>query len=287
MNWTSTKAVTGQTPYEAAFGKKPNLQEVQEWGNRVWVHVEEGNKLGGRVRKGRWMGLDEHSKGVCIYWPDKRKVSVERNVHVNKTGASNSHLEGEDWDGFIKMKIDKPTSPNSLAPLQNSEPSKPSDMPPSNMPPVPAVEDPDSGYDTPIEPETCPTHIRKPTQKVQDLLVGHAVASDQPKGQKAAMCGVQLPPDELPKPQEQVLEGEGILEWSMAADFMDEYALVAEISETEVLEPRNLAEAKSRPDWPLWEKAIEEELKVLEDAGTWELVDANLLMHLLELILWA
>ena len=37
MNRTSTKAVEGMTPYEATFGTKPNLSEVQEWGERVWV----------------------------------------------------------------------------------------------------------------------------------------------------------------------------------------------------------------------------------------------------------
>ena len=42
----------------------------------------------------------------------------------------------------------------------------------------------------------------------------------------------------------------------MAADFVDEHAMAAEISEAEALEPRTLAEAKSRPDWLLWEKAI-------------------------------
>ena len=33
-------------------------------------------------------------------------------------------------------------------------------------------------------------------------------------------------------------------------------------------------EAKRRPDWPLWEKAIEEELATLDAAGTWELEEA-------------
>ena len=102
MNWTLTKAFTGQTPFEVAFGKKPDLRDVREWGERVWVRVEGGDKLGGRVREGRWMGIDEKSKGVRIYWPDKKTVSVERNVYVDRTGASNSRLEGEDWDGLSK-----------------------------------------------------------------------------------------------------------------------------------------------------------------------------------------
>ena len=59
----------------------------------------------------------------------------------------------------------------------------------------------------------------------------------------------------------------------MLADFEEEYAMVAEISEVEALEPRSLAEAKRRPDWPLWEKAIHEELALLQETGTWELTD--------------
>ena len=34
-----------------------------------------------------------------------------------------------------------------------------------------------------------------------------------------------------------------------------------------------MAEAKRRPNWPLWEKAINEELETLCQAGTWELTE--------------
>jgi hypothetical protein len=88
MNHVSTKAIEGKTPFEAAFNKKPNLKDIREWGEKVLVRVEDGNKLGGRVREGRWIGVDEQSKGVRVrkgrwigvdkqskgvrvYWPDK------------------------------------------------------------------------------------------------------------------------------------------------------------------------------------------------------------------------
>ena len=94
MNQTATKAVSEKTPYEAAFGKKPNLSDVCEWGDKVWVRIEGGDNLGGRVREGRWMGVSDESKGARIYWPDKKTVSTERNIYFDKTNLSLSHLKG-------------------------------------------------------------------------------------------------------------------------------------------------------------------------------------------------
>ena len=53
---------------------------------------------------------------------------------------------------------------------------------------------------------------------------------------------------------------------------MEGHALAAVTGDSEALEPRSLAEAKRGGDWPLWEKAIHEELAMLKAAGTWELV---------------
>ena len=47
MNHTSTKAVEGKTLYEAALGVKLDLSGVRKWGEKCWVCVEKGSKLGG------------------------------------------------------------------------------------------------------------------------------------------------------------------------------------------------------------------------------------------------
>jgi hypothetical protein len=60
------KAVEGKTPYEAAFGKKPDLSGIRDWGEKVYVRTESWNKLGGRVQMGRWLGVDDESKGVRV-----------------------------------------------------------------------------------------------------------------------------------------------------------------------------------------------------------------------------
>ena len=97
MNRTLTKAINGMTPYEAAFGKKPDLKDIREWGEKVWVRTETGSKLGGRVHEGRWVGIDETSKGVCVYWPETKIVSVEQNIYVDKMSAY--CFEGEEMKG--------------------------------------------------------------------------------------------------------------------------------------------------------------------------------------------
>ena len=122
MNCTLTRAVDGKTPYEAAFGKKPDLHHVRKWGEKVWVRTETGDKLGGCITEGRWLGIDERSKGFRIYWLDKQTVSVEQNVYLNNN-LSTSRLEGEDWE-FIETKADipsaAPNTPIAPAPMQSA-----------------------------------------------------------------------------------------------------------------------------------------------------------------------
>ena len=48
-------------------------------------------------------------------------------------------------------------------------------------------------------------------------------------------------------------------------------AMAAQMAEAEGLDPRSLAEAKRRLEWPRWEEAMEEELHALEAHKTWRL----------------
>ena len=152
LNRTPTTAVKGMTPFEAAFGKKPNMGNVREWGDKVWVRVEAGNKLGGRVREGRWLGIDEQSKGVRVYWPDKKNVTVERNVYYDQTCTSVSRFEGEDWEGFIQVET-KPDLPGNL----NSTPdTPPKDDEDPQIPRTPNPEPPSATDESTSEVETQP-----------------------------------------------------------------------------------------------------------------------------------
>ncbi|KAJ2970742.1 hypothetical protein NUW54_g12664 [Trametes sanguinea] len=62
-NRTSTKALGGRTPFEAATGSPPDLRGVPIWGSKVWVHSTSDGKLGERAKCGRWVGFDAQSQG--------------------------------------------------------------------------------------------------------------------------------------------------------------------------------------------------------------------------------
>ncbi|KAJ3489198.1 hypothetical protein NLJ89_g11551 [Agrocybe chaxingu] len=80
-NRTSTRALDNMTPYEALTGKKPDLANLPEWGCKVWVHDAGNGKLEGRSKVGQWVGFDQDSTHAHrIYFPEKRLVSIERNV---------------------------------------------------------------------------------------------------------------------------------------------------------------------------------------------------------------
>jgi len=53
-----------------------------------------------------------------------------------------------------------------------------------------------------------------------------------------------------------------------------EFIFAAETADIEALKPRTLTEAKHRPDWPSWKKAIKEELATLKATSTWRVEEA-------------
>ena len=118
--------------------------------------------------------------------------------------------------------------------------------------------------------------IRKPSQRIQDIISGKGVNSNRPSDPTLPQ-GIQASIPQIVEGME--LEGEGSAEQLMAvtedkAESMTaELAMVSEMAEAEALEPNSLADARRRPDWLDWENSIQEELTVLKDAGTWTLVE--------------
>ena len=71
-NCVPTKTLPNyKTPIEIMTGNCPNLSNMREWGHKVWVKKTHSSKLGSKVNKGCFVGIDEESKGFRIYWEDK------------------------------------------------------------------------------------------------------------------------------------------------------------------------------------------------------------------------
>ncbi|KAE9383886.1 hypothetical protein BT96DRAFT_843188 [Gymnopus androsaceus JB14] len=102
-NRTSTRVLGGKTLFEVAFGQKPNIANVPDWGSEVFVQKRSKLKLLARARIGRWVGYNdglesvEVSKGHRVYWKDTRTVTVERGVIFRKEeGGIRGFIEVEE-----------------------------------------------------------------------------------------------------------------------------------------------------------------------------------------------
>jgi hypothetical protein len=246
INCTTTKALDGMTPFEAATGKKPDLCHVREWGEKVWVRLEKGTKLGDCMKEGHWIGVDDQSKGFRIYWPDTRKVSVEWNMYHGKDSASADCLKGEDWD----LLNDDPAEQTLANDILSRQTSAPDPVPHNNDPdPNPVPEPPPRRTcrpavlpDLDLELELPAKRICKPSQQILNIVEGKGTSSAKP-ADPLIPTGVRLP---SPIPENEELEGEGESDWMMALDddFFEEYALAAEMSKAEALKPCTLTEAQ-------------------------------------------
>ena len=115
-NRTPTKALGSLTPFEVAYGRKPDLCGLCEWGSQVWVRNESKSKLGGRVNEGVWVGLDDNSKGARVFWPTKRTVTMEQNIYFDKS-TTTDRLEGEDYITIKTPAASKAPSTSNSYPI--------------------------------------------------------------------------------------------------------------------------------------------------------------------------
>ena len=167
---------------------------------------------------------------------------MERNVYFNEMDVPLDRLEGEDFE-LVEVPMTTapvPTDSSIRQPTNND----------SVAPPKPLVMVPE---DTPRE-----QRVRKPSQRILDLINGRAVHSNR-RNDPILARGIQAPtaPTIVERTE---FEGEGSAEqiMSLTDDEFEELAMVSEISEAEGLDPSSLADAKRRPDWLDWEKAIQE-----------------------------
>ncbi|OJT10146.1 Retrovirus-related Pol polyprotein from transposon TNT 1-94 [Trametes pubescens] len=229
------------------------MRGVPIWGSRVWVHDTSDGKLGERAKCGRWVGFDSQSQGSRVYWPSKHNVTVECNIRFADPGLplkpldDVSELEGVEESDSVNVRDtqDKLSEP-SLEPLEDDAAPLAGDLP------DPPVAPPAAPHNAPA---ALPPAADLPTTRRSSRSRMHAL----PPAAPLPMLHEQCEAEELRAVEDLLVEEIGGA------------AMAAQMAEVEGLDPRSLAEAKRRPEWPCWEEAMEEELHALEAHKMWHL----------------
>lgn len=79
-NHLPSRSIPGHTPYALIHNEHPDLSGAYEFGCSILVHVEHAGKLEPKANEAMFIGVDTESKGYQVYWSEKRRVSIERNV---------------------------------------------------------------------------------------------------------------------------------------------------------------------------------------------------------------
>ncbi|OJT02864.1 Retrovirus-related Pol polyprotein from transposon TNT 1-94, partial [Trametes pubescens] len=276
-NRTATKALDGRTPFEALNGVPPDMRGVPIWGSKVWVHDTSDGKLGERAKCGHWVGFDAQSKGSRIYWPGKRSITVERSIRFTDPGFPLADA----LDDTAELEGVEESSDNADAPqrkLTQSPELLDDDLPPSeaealpqvvaDLPPAPPAVLPPVVDLLPAPPAAL---LPAPLAAVPPVIPLPAEEASAPRRSMRARTQAMPSAAPLPTIQELCEAADDQAVEDLLVEEIDGMAMAVQMAEVEGLDPRSLAEAKRRPEWPRWEEAMAEELCALEAHETWRL----------------
>jgi transposase InsO family protein len=163
-NRMATRALDSKTPFEALYGRPPDLSALRSWGLPVLMHSTDVSKLHPRAREARWLGLDVDTKAHRVYWPGPGNVTVERNVYFGTSVQLEG--EGENLPVAGNEPTDAPPSP-SIPPLPDT---------PSTLSTAPKNTSQPQQQEETLTPLRRSTRIRKPSRIICDLQSGEGTA---------------------------------------------------------------------------------------------------------------
>ena len=85
-NQSSTRAVEGQTPFEAWYGYKPDISHLRVFGCLAYSHIEkdERSKLDSKSRKCILLGYGSTVKGYRLYDMEKQRICHSCNIRFDE-----------------------------------------------------------------------------------------------------------------------------------------------------------------------------------------------------------
>ena len=269
QNRSMTRALDGKTPYEMVNGKKPYLGGIQEFGVAAYVKDLRAGKLDPHAQKGRFVGYDSESKGFRIYWPEKRTISIERNVVFNPNDLlteNDSVIVQDDVlnEGEKGKVIQNELNPEDIKIDKNHENTDKLNLPGDEH----TLERQEHVPDSPSTSTQPPKQTRRmEIQAEPEPNTGRGFQT-RPKPGTYARMHKGLEPAHA---NAMIVNDDEDGPTQGGADFGDdlgEFALVASMGN----EPASLDEALSSAHANEWQAAWDKEISRLEGARTWELV---------------
>ncbi len=244
-NRVTTKPLGKITPHQQLYSSKPDLSLVPEWGQCVWVHQGSGSKLDGHAAEGQWVGFDaESTHAHKIYWKDRGHVPVERNVQFISDCIVVCPLPPID---------PSPRSAAQPAPVIAQAPSASID--PASVPlPPPATSSREE--EMPEEKDKEEEEVKGQLNMPGRLTIKIPLSMSKKQAQSIRRSARLVKPTQ--KAKDQVLLASDLDLEPLLADNEEEFifhlqhdALISASIQDQVIDPRLIAEAHARTDWPL------------------------------------
>ena len=258
LNRTSTKGLSGGTPYQHLNGSTPAVHHLRTFGCVAHVKVTTPNqrKLDDRSRRMIFVGYEPGSAAYRVYDPSTRRVHISRDVVFDEaaqwTWQGDHNGEPADFiieDGYTDApeRVIVTTTASSPGSSSAGSPVPPGGSPPSPWAPTPGVTTPGAATPPATTPPVASPFTSSPAGGDSEFL--DADHDDAPLRYRS--IDAVLGPSEAPGRVERALAEEHLMLASEA-------------------EPTTYDEAARLE---CWRHAMLDEMTAIEANGTWQLVD--------------
>jgi hypothetical protein len=286
INRSPTTALDDKTPYEAWKGKRPGVKHLRTFGEVGYVHIppETRKKWSKKSRPCRLLGYVPQSRNYKLWDLSQHTVVISPNVDFNESSIrhdadseqglgdlsdalgirteGNTHVEGHPEPEVGVGDQNDPVTDNGDASEWESDDE-------ILRPRATVDEDAPNGPDPGVPPilQEPGEHIRRRHRSEVERLADAAgpPPTNERRRPRAALGKVEEPTKaNVTEIEEKVAEKKRKCAYHEAL-------LGAENTHVNN-EPADVKEARTRPDWRKWEKAMNEELESLKRHGTYEQV---------------
>jgi hypothetical protein len=280
-NVSANKVLQHTTPYERLHGRKPNLNGFRIFGCKVWAQIpeERRKKLSARSKPCILLGhVNERPPMVYeLFDPSTGKTFASRHTVFEEDARVPS------WTNFESSPQDVEVPDTSFeAAIPWEEPAPEDELPPevtsaiehqaSLQRDVPTIlgeiPDLDADSNAPTEHSDIPPLDQEHTPIVEDVGNLHNSTVDA----HANVDDIAENNNEIPLEIDQENEARYPTRVRRPPALLSDYARKATSNPSETT-PQTIQQARKRPDWPLWQGAIQAELRSHDANQTWTLID--------------